>query len=86
MNKKLYSKSAFITKPKLRPTVLSSGRTSNVVIFCMKEMILRMITNKSLFHPENLLLDPTNQCGDIPDDGFYGDINSGTWFSEAKLR
>ena len=86
MNKKLYSKSASLMKPKLQPTVLSSGRTSNIVIFSMKEMILRMITNKSLLHPDNLLLDPTNLSGDIPDDGFYGDVNSGTWFAEAKMR
>ena len=52
----------------------------------MKEMILRMITNKLLFHLDNLLLNPTNPCGDIPDDGLYGDVNSGTWFAQAKLR
>ena len=67
-------------KPKLQSTVLSSIRTSNV-IFSLKEIILRMVTNKSLFHLDNLLLDPTNPCGDIPDDGFYGDVNSGTWFA-----
>ena len=84
MNKKLYTNSASIMKPKLRPTLLSSGRTSNVVIFSMKEMILRMVTNKSIFHPGNLLLDPTNPCADPPDDGYYGDVNSGTWFTNAK--
>ena len=67
-------------KPKLRQTLLSSGRTSNVVIFSMKEMILRMVTNKSIFYPGNLLLDPTNPCADSVDDGYYGDVNSGTWF------
>ena len=86
INKKLYSKSVSIMKPKLQPTVLSSGRTSYVVTFSMKEMILRMVTNKSLFQPDNLLLDPTNPCGDVQDDGFYGDVNSGTWFAEAKMR
>ena len=86
MNKKLYSKSVSIMKPKLQLTVLSSGRTSYVVTFSMKEMILRMVTNKSLFQPDNLLLDPTNPCGDVQDDGFYGDVNSGTWFTEAKMR
>ena len=86
MNNKLYTRSASIMKPKLCQTLLSSGRTSNVVIFSMKEMILRMVTNKSLFHSDNLLLNPTNPCADIPNDGYYGDVNSGTWFSDAKLR
>ena len=86
MNKKLYSNSVSIMKPKLRPTVLSSGRISNFVIFSMKEMILRMVTNKCLFRPDDLLLDSTNPCGDILDDGYYGDVNSRTWFAEAKLR
>ena len=84
MNKKLYTNSASIMKPKLCPTLLSSGRTSNVVIFSMKEMILRMVTNKSIFHPGNLLLDPTNPCADPPDDGYYGDVNTGKWFTTAK--
>ena len=39
MNQKLYSNSASIMKPKIRPTVLSSGRTSDVIVFSMKEMI-----------------------------------------------
>ena len=78
MNQKLYGSSISMMKPKLKPTVLSSGRTSNVVVFSIKEMILKMITNKSLFHPDNLLLDPTNPCGDVVDDGYYGNINTGT--------
>ena len=49
----------------------------------MKEMILRMVTNKSIFHPGNFLLDPTNLCADPPDDGYYGDVNSGTWFTAS---
>ena len=71
-------------KPKLCPTQLSSGRTSNVVIFSMKEMILRMVTNKSIFHPGNLLLDPINPCAEPLDDGYYGDVNSGKWHTNAK--
>ena len=84
MNKKLYLDSASIMKPKLCPTQLTSGRTSNVVIFSMKEMILRMVTNKSIFHPGNLLLDPTNPCAEPPDDGYYGDVNSGKWYMNEK--
>ena len=50
----------------------------------MKEMILKMVTNKTLFHPGNLLLDPKNPCADMPDDGCYGDVNTGTWYQTAK--
>ena len=71
-------------KPKLR--LLSSGCTSNDVIFSMKEMILRKVINKSIFHPDNLLLDPTNPCADPHDDEYYGGVNSGTWFIDAKTK
>ena len=86
MNQKLYSNSASIMKPKIHQTMLSSGRTTNVVTFSITEMILRMVTNKSIFHPDNLLLDPTNPCGDVIDDGYYGDVNTGTWYTDAKRR
>ena len=69
---------------KLRLKLLSSGCTSNVVIFSTKEIILCMVTNKSIFHPDNLLLGPTNPCADPLDDGYYGDVNSGKWFTTAK--
>ena len=58
LNQRLYHKRSALMKPKLSLTTLSSGRTTNVVTFSFKEMILKMITNKSLFHPDNLLLDP----------------------------
>ncbi len=84
MNKKMYDGPASIMKPKVCKTVLSSGRTSNFLSFSMREMILKMVTNKTLFHPGNLLLDPKNPCGDIADDGCYGDVNTGTWYQTAK--
>ena len=59
-NKKLYDGPASMMKPKVCKTVLSSGRTSNVVSYSMREMILKMVTNKTLFHPGNLLLDKKN--------------------------
>ena len=86
MDQKLYEGPASNMKPKVCKTVLSSGRSSNVVSFSMKEMILRMVTNKTLFHPGNLLLDPQNPCGDQPDDLYYGDVNTGTWFKNAKIN
>ena len=45
-----------------------------------------MVTNKSIFHPGNLLLDATNPCDDPQDDVYYSDVNSGTWFTAAKKR
>ena len=43
-----------------------------------------MVTKKSISHPGNLLLDPTDPCADPQDDGYHGDVNSGTWFSADK--
>ena len=71
-------------KPKISPVALSSGRSTNVVTFSFREIILRMVTNKNLFHPSNLLLDINNPFSDPTDDGYYGEVNTGTWFKEAK--
>ena len=84
MNKKLYRDDISFMKPKISPVTLSSGRKTNVVTFSFREIILRMVTNKNLFHPENLLLDPDNPFANPPDDGYYGEVNTGTWFQEAK--
>ena len=86
LNQKLYHKKASLMKPKLSLTQLSSGRSANVVTFSFKEMISRMVTNKCLFHPDNLLIDPSNPFCDPVDDGCYGDVNSGKWFMNAKLK
>ena len=40
----------------------------------MREIISKMVTNKSLFHPGNFLIHPKNPCADLPDDGCYGDV------------
>ena len=45
-----------------------------------------MITNKSVFRPGNLLLDPTNLCADLQDDRYYGNVNSGAWFTNATEK
>ena len=77
LNSKIYGKE-ILMKPKVDYTVLSSGRSTNVVTFSMKEMILRMVMNKSLFSPQNLLLDPDNPCS-LPNDSLYvGEVNSDT--------
>ena len=46
--------------PRVQNLNLSSGRQTSIVTFSIKDMILRMVTNKSLFNPNNLLLDPAN--------------------------
>ena len=60
--------------------------TRNVVSFSMREIILRMVTNKTFFHPGNLLFDPNNPCADISDDRCYGDVNTGTLFKKVKMH
>ena len=73
-------------KPIINTVHLSSGRNTNVVTFSFKEMILRMVSNRSLFNYKNLLLSPENPCADPPDSEYYSDVNTGTWFKEAKLK
>ena len=41
-------------------TVLFSSHSTNTVTFDINEMILRMFTNKSIFAPQNILLDQSN--------------------------
>ena len=43
-----------------------------------------MVTDRSLFHPRNLLLDPDDPLSDPPESGYYGEVNTVTWFKEAK--
>ena len=83
MNRKLYN-DKILMKPKVCETKLSSGRNTNVFTFSFKEMIIRMVTNKSLFYPNNILLDPKNLCSDPPDSPFLGDVNTGICFAQAK--
>ena len=86
LNRKMYNNRSALMKPKLSLTKLSSGRTTNVVTFSFREMVLKMVANKTLFHPDNLLLDPDNPFADPVDDGYYGDVNSGDWFLHAKTH
>ena len=86
MNSKLYRENISFMKPKISPVTLSSGRKTNVVTFSFREIILRMVTNKNIFHPENLLLDPKNPFASPQEDGYYGEVNTGTWFQEARKK
>ena len=53
MNHTLYKDSTTM-KPFINHIRLSSEQTTNVVTFSFREMILRMVENRSLFTPENL--------------------------------
>ena len=69
--------------PRVQNLNLSSGRQTNIVTFSIKDMILRMVSNKSLFNPSNLLLDPDNPLSPPKDTLYYGDVNTGSWHKEA---
>ena len=56
MNQKLYN-NKIMMKPNVTLTHLSSRRNTNIVTFYFKEIILNLVSNKSMFHPINLLLD-----------------------------
>ena len=85
LNQKLYQ-NEILMKPRVNNITLSSGRTTNVVTFSIKEMILRMVLNKSLFNPSNILLDPNNPCSPPSDSLYYGEVNSGTWMKSAIAK
>ncbi|MCP4748036.1 MAG: hypothetical protein GY874_18150, partial [Desulfobacteraceae bacterium] len=82
MNLKIYDNPTFM-KPIVQPIALSSGRVSSVVTFSLRQAIIRMVSNKSLFTPENLLLNADNPFQKQVESEFIGDVNSGTWFKEA---
>ena len=84
LNKKLYLEEGALMKPKISYINLHSNRRTKVVTFSFREMVLRMITNKSLFHPDNLLIDPKNPFADPPESEYIGEVNTGTWFKEAR--
>ena len=71
-------------KPSVNKIIMSSGRSTNVVTFSIKEMILRMVTRKSLFTTKNLHLNPKDPFVDPPESACYGEVNYGSWFKEVK--
>ena len=73
-------------KPEMDYIVLSSDQSINIVTFSVKEIILRMIMNKSLFSPTNLLLDPDKPCSLSTDSLYINEINSSTWLKEAVAK
>ena len=43
-----------------------------------------MVTDRRLFHPQIILLDPDDPLSYPPYYGYHGEVNTGTWFQEAK--
>ena len=84
-NSKLYEKE-IIKKLNIDYTVLSSGCSTNVITFSAKEMILRMVMNKSLFSPKSLRLNLDNPSS-LPTDYLYvSEVDSSIWMKEAIAK
>ena len=83
MNSNLYTDTIRM-KSIVNRMLLSSGRHTNIFTFSLREMILHMVGNRSLFTLDNLLLNPKDPFADLIEFEYYSDVNSGTWFKEAK--
>ena len=66
--------------PRVQNVDLSFDHQTNIANFSIKDMILRMVTNKSLFNPGNLLLDPDNPLSPPNDTLYFGEVNIGSWY------
>ena len=73
-------------KPRVNNNILSSGHSATILSFSMKEGVIHVVTNKSLFESQNILVDPKNSVFDPPYYQHYGEVNSGTWFKAAKEK
>ena len=82
MNKRLNYENLYC-HPRVTPVQLSSGRTTSVVTFSARDLILKIVNNKSLFNKDNILLD-INDPFKVPDVGdTIGEVNSGSWHRMA---
>ena len=45
-----------------------------------------MISDETLFHSKNLLLNSSDPSADLTAGGYYGNFNNGIWCEYAKLR
>ncbi len=72
-----------LNRSKVSPLTLSSGRTTSVVTFSMRELILKTINNNSLFTKDNILLDVNDPQAPPPERDCYSDVNSGSWHLSA---
>ena len=85
LNFQIYKK-AVMLKPRIDRVNLTSARQTSVCTFSFAENVLKILTNKSLFVPKNILLNPENPCGPPTESDFYGEVNTGTWHSDATTK
>ena len=85
INQKVYHNPLF-GQPRVSHIQLSSGRQTSVVTFSMKDIILKLVTNKSLFTKDNILLDINEPRSYPPDSRFYSEVNTGSWHSNALFE
>lgn len=96
LTKKILSRKSLLTRmnnklnydklychPKVTPVRLSSGRTTSVVTFSAKDLILKVINDKSLFRAENILLNVNDPCSLPQLSNTISEANTGSWHKEA---
>ena len=64
--------------PRIQNVDVSSSCRTNIVNFSIKDMILCMVANKSLWNPGKLLLDPDNPLSPPKDTLYFGDVKTGS--------
>ena len=83
MNKKLNYNELYC-HPKVTQLTLSSGRVTSIVTFSARDLILKVVNNKSLFKKENILLNVNNPFEvPNPNSTMFGEVNSGSWHEMA---
>ncbi len=69
--------------PTTTKTTLTSGIETNISHFSLRNIILNIIADTDLFRKENLLIDPDDLRKIPPQDGAYGEPNTGSWYKNA---
>ena len=72
-------------KPNIESIVMTSNTRTSMTVNSFEEMIVQMVTDKALFHPDNILLNPDNPF-EVADSTVYGDVNSGSWHKESTAK
>ena len=82
MNEKLnYNK--LYCHPKVTQITLSSGRSTSVVTFSAKDLIMKVVTNRSLLKKEHVVLNVDNPFEVPADNCPLQEANSGSWHKNA---
>lgn len=72
--------------PHVKKLELPSGNKIDVVLNSFKAQLVSLLTDYDLMKTENLLIDPNNTFGDVPDSTILSEINTGWWFKETRLE